>query len=291
MNKVKQLESKAMSCGPYKILCVDITPNLAKELLECNIENNRTIHSKNHKQIVLDMRTGAWVSNGEPIVCTDTGYLVDGQHRLKACIDSCTILENTLIIFVEAENARNYDTGANRSFTDVVKMDKEIEYKPTRTIMSIFNTSMTFVPTIRGFVASNSFKYNEIVKHMDAVEFMTTNYLNKGFSKCNGVRRAPMLSVVLNAYITGMNEEELKHFLYVVGSGDSDASPRDKMLVKFRNILIRYTGGGQGVASDLYYLTQYVLNRFLTNKPSTKFPKEPHNNYYCYPLTAKSIGL
>jgi hypothetical protein len=65
-----------------------ITPAIAQEMLENNIANNRKVRPARVNEFAADMAAGKWVKNGEAVQISDTGKLLNGQHRLLACIKS-----------------------------------------------------------------------------------------------------------------------------------------------------------------------------------------------------------
>lgn len=64
-----------------------ITPDVAGEYLALNTRN-RAIRKAHLEDLTKAMRAGAWVLNGQPIIFDDEGALIDGQHRLNACVAS-----------------------------------------------------------------------------------------------------------------------------------------------------------------------------------------------------------
>ena len=62
-----------------------ITPELAAEWLKKN-ENNRRQSRSTIDAYARDMKAGKWLLSGDPIRFEASGDLIDGQHRLKACI-------------------------------------------------------------------------------------------------------------------------------------------------------------------------------------------------------------
>lgn len=77
-----------------------ITPAMAEVMLNGN-SGNRKINFNMVTQYAADMRHGNWKGeNGEAIVISKTGHLINGQHRLKAVI-SANVTVNLLIITVK----------------------------------------------------------------------------------------------------------------------------------------------------------------------------------------------
>lgn len=67
-------------------MCVEmITPDVARRYLTFNTRN-RAIRKQHLMDLVRTMRNGEWVLNGQTISFDDQGILIDGQHRLNACV-------------------------------------------------------------------------------------------------------------------------------------------------------------------------------------------------------------
>lgn len=64
---------------------VTMTPEWAERLLATNL-NNRSISKNAVDAIARDMEAGRFMLNGESIKLDEHGQLVDGQHRLTACV-------------------------------------------------------------------------------------------------------------------------------------------------------------------------------------------------------------
>ena len=99
-----------------------ITPKIAKEMLEKNT-NNRKVNEKHVVFLSRQMTDGEWVYNGQSVVVSADGVLLDGQHRLLACVDSGVQFETELIDGVVSEKAfSTIDTGRIRTANDLVGM-------------------------------------------------------------------------------------------------------------------------------------------------------------------------
>lgn len=99
-----------------------ITPQLAEKLLEHNTRNRKILQTK-VDQYVKDMKAGFWVENGENIKFDDTGRLIDGQHRLTACVQSGVPFITTLTTGLSDPNAfKTIDTGRTRGADQVLQM-------------------------------------------------------------------------------------------------------------------------------------------------------------------------
>lgn len=101
-----------------------ITPDRAKKLLERNYENNRTI-SKTHKATIKeDIINGAWNPIrsywSDPIIISDSGKLLNGQHRCAAIIESGKSVKIWVKYGAPEDLYKVLDDGKKRSVGDVI---------------------------------------------------------------------------------------------------------------------------------------------------------------------------
>jgi hypothetical protein len=95
-----------------------ITPEGASKLLEKNTLN-RSIRENLVDAYAKDMKSGMWKTNGKTIVIADTGRVLDGQHRLWACVMSDTAFETNVCRGVDESTFDTIDTGINRNSGDI----------------------------------------------------------------------------------------------------------------------------------------------------------------------------
>lgn len=100
---------------------VTVTPDIAAQWLTTNV-NNRVIAKRFVSQYARDMKSKAWELTGDSIKFNERAELIDGQHRLQACVTS-GVAFRTFVVYGLPENARNVvDTGKARSIGDVLQM-------------------------------------------------------------------------------------------------------------------------------------------------------------------------
>jgi len=95
---------------------VTITPTEARRMLEKN-RNIRQVRPMVVAQYTREMLAGRWRLNGETIKLDADGWLVDGQHRLLACIESDRPFTTWLITNATGDGV---DEGRSRSFHDLM---------------------------------------------------------------------------------------------------------------------------------------------------------------------------
>lgn len=101
-----------------KIETVVITPELAEKWLSLNT-NNRPIRNGAVMKYAGDMVNGRWKLNGETIKLNGD-RLIDGQHRLRACIQAKTPFVSLVVHNVDAGVFDTIDRGMVRSFGQVL---------------------------------------------------------------------------------------------------------------------------------------------------------------------------
>ena len=98
-----------------------ITPDMAKEILAKNTKNRR-VNKNIVKRYARDMVEGRWKFNGASVLISDEGELIDGQHRLLACIRSGVTFPAYIVRGLE-ENVRvTVDSGRKRSAGDAIQL-------------------------------------------------------------------------------------------------------------------------------------------------------------------------
>lgn len=86
-----------------------ITPERASALLKLNT-NNRPVRKLHTKNLARAMKQGDWVPNGDPIRFNCT-LLLDGQHRLLACVESGCAFKTLIVEGLGAEVMPHIDEG------------------------------------------------------------------------------------------------------------------------------------------------------------------------------------
>jgi hypothetical protein len=97
----------------------EVTPQLAAEWLALN-KDNRTYSKDVVKKYASDMKAGAWKFTGDPVRFDIEGVLIDGQHRLMACIDAETSFTTLVIRGLPNKTKEVLDIGRKRNLGAVL---------------------------------------------------------------------------------------------------------------------------------------------------------------------------
>lgn len=88
---------------------------------------NRQLRKLYVEKLAEAMKRGEWTMNGEPIQVADDGTLLNGQHRLRAVVQSGVTIPTLLVTGLPVEALRNMDTGTRRNLSDVLALRGEID--------------------------------------------------------------------------------------------------------------------------------------------------------------------
>ena len=104
---------------PQNSRVVQLSPELAKYVLEQLNIGNRSQKPKQIAKYAADMKNDDWSLTGVPIVFGSHGYLLDGQNRLAACVRADVPFTTHAVFGVEPDSFVHFDIGKNRTGADV----------------------------------------------------------------------------------------------------------------------------------------------------------------------------
>lgn len=110
-----------------------ITPDVAKEMLGVNT-NNRSVSRTQVELFARTMAQKAWKMNGEAIKFSNTGRLLDGQHRLLACVESGVPFRTLVIRGLPEDTQETMDAGKGRTMANVLELKGRNNAKQLSTV-------------------------------------------------------------------------------------------------------------------------------------------------------------
>lgn len=105
----------------HNITVETVTPKVAFAWLENN-RRNRTLRQEVVDMYAEQMTAGEWRMTGDPIRFSESGTLLDGQHRLAAILQSGAFLPMVIVRGLDLDDQMVIDTGVRRSFGDHLKI-------------------------------------------------------------------------------------------------------------------------------------------------------------------------
>mgnify|MGYP006439408315 CR=1 FL=1 len=101
---------------------ITITPGIAQQMLEFNADN-RPVSNTTVRRYAEQMRDGKWLWIPHPICFTSEPKLIDGQHRLKACLEAGTAFDASVYFGAPPDIFSLIDTGRTRTAYDIFSIN------------------------------------------------------------------------------------------------------------------------------------------------------------------------
>lgn len=221
---------------------LDLTPKAASAMLDKNIKN-RKLSNRNYATLVRAMTNGEWELNGEAIKVDVDGFILDGQHRLHAVVESGVTIRTFIIEGLPSSTQDTMDTGKSRGLSDVLSIRGEANHT---TIASIVRR--VFLYRRHGLRSATLSSYPTTVK--ETLRFFDNNeWIRDLASPSARIGRAAKLP----ASLTG---------LLMVAFSDIDKTDADDFFEKLST--------GAGIASNSPILVlRDTLRKFHDSKGAT----------------------
>lgn len=165
-----------------------ITPLQAKEWLGTNF-NNRRLNERSIAKLIGALERNEWNVNGETIKFDVDGNLIDGQHRLWACLQSNTGLRSLVVRDLPRKVQETVDTGKPRTVANILGMRG---YANSHSLASATNMTMKYYLSE---VTSSRLTYTEAQK---------TSFLEDTPELIEGTKMAGALRKIVTANPTVM---------------------------------------------------------------------------------------
>lgn len=104
---------------------VFLSPVWAKKLIESNSANQRNVSRDNLAKAEGSLRNDSFVLNGESVIVSDRGRLLDGQHRALAVVNTGIGIWTVLVEGIPDEYFATIDSGKSRSYANVLQISGE----------------------------------------------------------------------------------------------------------------------------------------------------------------------
>ena len=188
-----------------------VTKEGAEAYLERN-ERNRRIKERSVEKYVRDMKGGNWLFNGSPVLISNDGELLDGQHRLASIVKSGISQYMIIIEGVSREVLKTIDLGYPRTQSDALRM---LGIEDSKLLSTIAKKTMSQIYQISTKNISYSVEelYKELTEsprityYKEAVDFSKSFFrLYRMFSMAT----IGMMYVVLRYY--NYSQEEISDF-------------------------------------------------------------------------------
>lgn len=261
--------------GKHSSLLTTDTPTLGEQdlpmvlgLLEKSSAQiqNRRISDQHVQEYKNAMLRNAWDINGEGIILTDDGLLVDGQHRLWAFVEAIGENPQLKVPFlfvhgVKKEAIATINQGYRRTTTHAAQISGRATNSQEMGITTYLHFTLgmdhrNLNKLDTGFILETLDKYHP------SITFAAKKY-NGSFS----ISHRSLRSIVARAHILGFDPERLSQFLKVVDTGFYN-NDNDISAVLLRNFVLANRNRNKFGTSNVYYAKAlWALDKFLKEEP------------------------
>lgn len=205
---------------------VTITPEMAAKWLKRN-SGNRALRQSHVARLAKALEAGEWKLTGDPIRFSDTGKLIDGQHRLHAIVLANMPLRSMVIQGLPDDIFDVIDGGVPRTRADAVQTRFQLPVQKSQLLSSTATFALQYVKGAYSFRGSPSRR--EVLEFLDAnpdlahaVEYVYDHVQ----------REAPVAKSIIAAFFffaSRLDVEHAERFIarFAVGAVDG---PNDNLL-------------------------------------------------------------
>lgn len=161
----------------FQVSVESLLPGEAKQLLEKSEKAaggeavlNRKVRPSLVKRLAHDLTEGRWVFNGQTIVIDQRGFILDGQHRLHACVQAGIPLFTMTVRGLDPQIMTTLDSGESRSKRDVLGMAGMVE-------ANILAGAITLVKAYRDGTIATTHRHRTPVSNTEILELAEGPYL------------------------------------------------------------------------------------------------------------------
>jgi hypothetical protein len=232
----KSRKQKKVPARPTSAL-ETILPRDAKAMLKRN-KGNRNVRENKVQEFAGDMKRGAWIVNGESIQFDIEGRILNGQHRLLACVMADTAFTTFVVRNLPKEAQTTMDTGIKRNLGDTLRWRGEKDvYSLGGALRIIWYFKQTRTITTQGIRVQPT--KSELLTLLDEHPEIR-DYIAPPRADENKKLLAPSVSAALYYLFSRVDEDDAKEFFKRLGSG-ANLSENDPIF-RLRNVLIQNRG-------------------------------------------------
>lgn len=243
-----------------------ITPATAKEWLARGGVNRKV---KGHvRRIKEDILAGRWVLNGQSITLDRHGRVIDGQHRLLACVQADRAIESVVAMGADPAAFDTIDTGSPRSAGDMISVDQI----PNAAIVAAATRIITWYDEnydgdLNGFASglSATVIHRNAKRYGEAGLFDIVSRVKSKRSLTNIVPAGP-LSAVMFIAVRGGYADVAEHFLVALETG-ADLAIGDAALALRSRLIAAKSRRERIRPQSLFGLILKAWNGYVSGEP------------------------
>ena len=238
----------------------EITPEIARAWLDKNVKN-RKLSARRVAAFARDIKNNAWRFTGDAIRFDVNGNLLDGQHRLRACIEAGKPFTSLVLYKLPTESRDFIDLGAPRSPADVLMLNGHVN------TIKLAAAARTLIMLRSGYHSESGF--DRVTTHEIMACLKKHPLLPHSILKCHACLGISTSLLAVVHYIGAVILEKRSRAdafvkVWTTGQPDYDGDPAHIL----RERLLREKGSATGLKRDeRYRLLFHTWNAFAKKKP------------------------
>lgn len=238
-----------------------ITPKQAEKYLQSNI-SNRPLRKLLVGQYAKDMMSGKWRLTHQGIAFNCDGTLLDGQHRLRAIIESGTTVRMVVARGVDSQSQLVMDDHAKRSANDALSLIRLEQITKSDIAVIRGAVELSIGRTLKG----SRLTKQELNEALDTFR-PALDFVNKMVgSNERGVTSAPVKSAIALSWFYVKDLERLGAFCDLVTGRVWAESIGDRSAVTLREWLLKTGMEVAALRLEGFKKTQRAIIAFMDRK-------------------------
>jgi hypothetical protein len=224
------IETTTKSLPQLTFRIEELGPELAKDYLARNAPGNRTTRTQRVAMYAADMAAGRWLLNAQPITFSARGALLDGQHRLRAVLESGATVPMVIAEGVPDEAYPTIDAAMGKRLEDVApEWARGDRYAAYATNAMRIGTSET---RRRRYRLTRQEQCDWMEKYEGDLEFALGLFHRQPYA----LRKAAVIGTVARAH-RYLSAETLERFVTILYSGITDERWQSSV-IRLRDLLL-----------------------------------------------------
>jgi hypothetical protein len=246
-----------------------VTPQQAVIWLDTKNAHNRPISQSTVERYTQEMAQNRWRSNGQPLIFGVSGNMLNGQHRLKACIAANKSFETLIVWGVDDDAFDTIDDGNKRSLADVLAIKDE--YKPALLsagvrFLWIYSTGQVATKDLRrGTIATKPLLERTLDKHPRLRQ--STKYYSMLKSRSGGMLVPAGMAIGLHYLFSLVDEAKADKFFDLLQSGIGLYEGHSILALRARLISGKKESSSNLTNSAMYFYVVTTWNAFVADEP------------------------
>lgn len=198
-----------------------VTPEMATQFLAFN-EQNRRVRMGWVDYLAYTIKSGEWQSTHQGIAFSDSGRLLDGQHRMMAIVKADTPVNIMVTYGLPDDTFAAIDNGIKRTDEDLTRLPRRL-VEVAKMFTQVMAFEGTEKPASRG--GNSKITPNQIHFYAGVLQDFFDFMIKKSDSKAKVFSSTPVLSAAIYALMSGESPDFVRNTYRQLVHADTKSMP------------------------------------------------------------------